>query len=233
MSSTLSIIAVVIAVSAAGYTICFGVLPLKDILVDVYRSMWWISMWGTLRYAWLKNEFKSARLMARNIDWIFLKVFNTMDLSRCHDDHHYTLILDLLQIRAGNSASKLFPLETVCAASAVLTADSDPSAWRIVYEMTKILDSTMSDPAALRSIVMNLCDKHDAATGIRQPGLCSQIFTKQPAAFQYVVAFHDEMRRLVPGNARFVGLTDFTADMKQHMLKARNTLQEMERQSYM
>ena len=81
------------------YAIIFGAQPLREWIIYLYNNMWWMSIFGSLRYAWLRQTLlrnKNARISPDElIDPLFyvIDTWNpTDDLSDvlyCVDLYHY------------------------------------------------------------------------------------------------------------------------------------------------
>ena len=205
-------------VKIISYICIRGVLPLKEILQAAYKNMWWISLWGTWRYAWLAAEMEASMSMRKNIDDIYLLVFNTMNLGQGHTGRDFDLLLHILQMREDYIQAsmlpnlKLFTLDMVCRLAGCLHADSHPNAWKVVYELARTHGLVGGNAEIIRSTLESLKDKR-AADGTRVDGLCRQ--TRHKQCFHYVVQLYESvLLSLRNQNAEF----DYTQWVQERMV---------------
>lgn len=176
MSDSLSIISIVISTVAAAYTICFGVLPLKDYVQWLYYKFQWHPSRGTIRYKWLEDRMISATLTEENIDDIFRQVFNSVDFGKVqHTEEDYFHLLHALTMRRFisheavflSTNTRVFSFGTICSVASTLTPESDKKEWKIVYEMTKLKNTSAygGDWSTMKKNIDNMVDRIDSSTG--------------------------------------------------------------------
>lgn len=223
MSDTLSIIAIVISATAAVYTMCFGVQPLKEYLLWLYYKMQWHSILGTLRYKWLDDRTISAAITNENIDDILIQVFKSIDFRHSHSEVNYLLLLHVLKTRSFKSNILLsltnygvFRFECICTVADTLNIESNIRAWQIVYEMTKLVNNLA--PGGNKNAMNVLLNRiRGTLILLRANG--------NSASFNYAVMLHDALEmHLLEENSRN---SDDT--MNNAMATARSNIQCEER----